>query len=162
MLFRELLNCNWKNPDKEQLAPNVCRLIRRTNDVSVVVFISKHTLISTHEKQYELAITKKITKCFRHVCPMQMTSWVCTEILQRKTCSQRVMVIEHFVQIAYYCYKHNDLHCALNITIALGSACIRGLRQTWAEVDKKVSPVVDLGLHFAPPQRRGLVKLIRF
>ena len=30
---RELLNCNWKNRDKEKLAPNVCRLIRRTNEV---------------------------------------------------------------------------------------------------------------------------------
>lgn len=30
---RELLNCNWKKPDKEKLSPNVCRLIHRTNDV---------------------------------------------------------------------------------------------------------------------------------
>lgn len=69
----------------------------------------------------------------------QMTSWVSTEILQRRTPGQRAVVIEHFIQIAYYCYKHNDLHCALNITIALGSACIKSLRQTWNEVDKKVS-----------------------
>ena len=68
-----------------------------------------------------------------------MTSWVATEILQRKTPSQRAMVIEHFIQIANYCYKHNDLHCSLNITIALGSACIKSLRLTWNEVDKKVS-----------------------
>ena len=30
---RELLNCNWKKRDKEKVAPNVCRLIRRTNEV---------------------------------------------------------------------------------------------------------------------------------
>lgn len=70
-----------------------------------------------------------------------MTSWVSTEILRRKTPSQRAMVIENFVQIANFCYKHNDLHCALNITIALGSACIKSLRHTWSEVDKKVSMV---------------------
>ena len=29
----ELLNCNWKKKDKEELAPNVCRMIRRTNEV---------------------------------------------------------------------------------------------------------------------------------
>lgn len=68
----------------------------------------------------------------------QMTSWVSTEILQRKTSSLRAVVIEHFIQIANYCYKHNDLHCALNITIALGSSCIKSLKQTWSEVDKKV------------------------
>jgi len=33
VLCRELLNCNWKSRDKEKLAPNVCRLIRRTNEV---------------------------------------------------------------------------------------------------------------------------------
>lgn len=70
---------------------------------------------------------------------VQMTSWVATEILQRRTPSQRAVVIEHFIQIANFCYKHNDLHCALNITIALGSACIKSLRLTWNEVDKKVS-----------------------
>jgi len=68
-----------------------------------------------------------------------MTCWVSTEILERKTPSQRATVIEHFIEIANACYKHNDLHCALNITIALGSACIRSLRLTWAEVNKKVS-----------------------
>jgi hypothetical protein len=46
-------------------------------------------------------------------------------------------VIENFVQIALYCYRHNDLHCSLNITIALSSSIIRGLRKTWEEVDKK-------------------------
>ena len=33
VLCRELLNCNWKSRDKEKLAPNVSRLIRRTNEV---------------------------------------------------------------------------------------------------------------------------------
>jgi hypothetical protein len=46
-------------------------------------------------------------------------------------------VIENFIQIALYCYRHNDLHCSLNITIALSSSIIRGLRKTWEEVDKK-------------------------
>ena len=32
---RELLNCNWKKKDKEAMAPNLWRLIRRTNAVSV-------------------------------------------------------------------------------------------------------------------------------
>ena len=32
---RELLNCNWKKKDKETMAPNLWRLIRRTNAVSV-------------------------------------------------------------------------------------------------------------------------------
>ena len=31
---RELLNVNWKKPDREKKAPNVTRLIRRTNEVS--------------------------------------------------------------------------------------------------------------------------------
>eukprot|EP00731_Ephydatia_muelleri_P006566 Em0003g814a len=30
----ELLNCNWKKGDKDRLAPNVCRLIRRTNELT--------------------------------------------------------------------------------------------------------------------------------
>ena len=68
-----------------------------------------------------------------------MTSWVSTEILTRETPSQRARVIENFVQIAHHCYAHNDFHCALNITIALRSACIKSLRQTWEEVEKKVS-----------------------
>lgn len=66
-----------------------------------------------------------------------MTSWVSTEILSRETPSQRAAVIENFIKIATYCYKHNDMHCALNITIALGSACIKCLRHTWEEVDKR-------------------------
>ena len=68
-----------------------------------------------------------------------MTSWVSTEILSRETPSQRARVIENFIQIAHHCYSHNDFHCALNITIALGSACIKSLRHTWEEVEKKVS-----------------------
>lgn len=68
-----------------------------------------------------------------------MTSWVCTEILTRDTPAARAMVIEHFVQIALHCYKHNDMHCALNITVALASSSIKGLSKTWEEVDKKVS-----------------------
>lgn len=95
---RELLNVNWKKPNREEKAPNVCRLIRRTNE---------------------------------------MTSWVCTEILVRDSPSSRATVVEHFIQIALYCYRHNDLHCSLNITIALSSSIIRGLRKTWEEVDKK-------------------------
>jgi hypothetical protein len=95
---RELLNVNWKKPDREEKAPNVTRLIRRTNE---------------------------------------MTSWVCTEILVRESASSRATVIENFIQIALYCYRHNDLHCSLNITIALSSSIIRGLRKTWEEVDKK-------------------------
>ena len=71
----------------------------------------------------------------------QMTSWVCTEILVRESASSRATVIEHFIQIALYCYRHNDLHCSLNITIALSSSIIRGLRKTWEEVDKKVGGV---------------------
>ena len=67
-----------------------------------------------------------------------MTSWVSTEILSRETPSQRARVIENFVQIAYHCYSHNDFHCALNITIALRSACIRSLRHSWDDVEKKV------------------------
>ena len=67
-----------------------------------------------------------------------MTSWVCTEILIRETPSSRATVIEHFIQIALYSYRHNDLHCSLNITIALSSSIIRGLCKTWEEVDKKV------------------------
>ena len=67
-----------------------------------------------------------------------MTSWVSTEILSHETPQQRARVIENFVQIAHHCYNHNDFHCALNITIALGSACIKSLRQTWEEVEKKV------------------------
>lgn len=35
-LARELLNCNWKKPNKEKLSPNLCRLIRRTNDVIII------------------------------------------------------------------------------------------------------------------------------
>ena len=71
-----------------------------------------------------------------------MTSWVCTEILTRETPSSRATVIEHFIQIALYCYRHNDLHCSLNITIALSSSIIRGLWKTWEEVDKKVNDAV--------------------
>ena len=67
-----------------------------------------------------------------------MTSWVCTEILSRDSASSRATVIENFIQIALYCYRHNDLHCSLNITIALSSSIIKGLRKTWDEVDKKV------------------------
>ena len=67
-----------------------------------------------------------------------MTSWVSTEILSHETPQQRARVIENFVQIAHHCYNHNDFHCALNITIALGSACIKSLRHTWDEVEKKV------------------------
>ena len=67
-----------------------------------------------------------------------MTSWVSTEILSHVTPQQRARVIENFVQIAHHCYNHNDFHCALNITIALGSACIKSLRHTWEEVEKKV------------------------
>lgn len=70
---------------------------------------------------------------------LQMTSWVCTEILTRDTPAARATVIEHFVQIALHCYKHNDMHCALNITVALASSSIKGLSKTWEEVDKKVS-----------------------
>lgn len=33
---RELLSCNWKKPNKEEVSPNVCRLIRRTNDVCMI------------------------------------------------------------------------------------------------------------------------------
>ena len=33
VILSELLNCNWKKGDKDRLAPNVCRLIRRTNEV---------------------------------------------------------------------------------------------------------------------------------
>ena len=68
----------------------------------------------------------------------QMTSWVCTEILTRDSPSSRATVIEHFIQIAHYCFQHNDLHCSLNVTFALSSSIIRGLRKTWDEVDKKV------------------------
>lgn len=67
-----------------------------------------------------------------------MTSWVSTEILSHETAQQRARVIENFVQIAHHCYNHNDFHCALNITIALGSACIKSLKNTWEEVEKKV------------------------
>ena len=70
---------------------------------------------------------------------LQMTSWVCTEILTRDTPAARATVIEHFVQIALHCYKHNDMHCALNITVALASSSIKGLSKTWEEVDRKVS-----------------------
>ncbi len=68
----------------------------------------------------------------------QMTSWVCTEILSRETPESRATVIEHFVQVATYCYRHNDMHCALNITIALSCSAIKGLSRTWEVVDKKV------------------------
>jgi len=68
-----------------------------------------------------------------------MTSWVCTEILTRDTPAARATVIEHFIQIARHCYNHNDMHCALNITVALASSSIKGLSKTWEEVDKKVS-----------------------
>ncbi len=66
-----------------------------------------------------------------------MTSWVSTEILSQESPSQRASVIENFIRIATYCHQHNDMHCSLNITIALGSACIKSLKQTWEEVDKK-------------------------
>jgi len=72
-----------------------------------------------------------------------MTSWVCTEILTRDTPAARAMVIEHFVQIALHCYKHNDMHCALNITVALASSSIKGLSKTWEEVDRKVSRITS-------------------
>ena len=75
------------------------------------------------------------------VCPLQMTSWVCTEILVRDTPSSRAMVIVNFIQIALYCYRHNDFHCSLNIAIALSSSIIRGLHKTWEEVDKKVCDI---------------------
>lgn len=94
----ELLNCNWKKSDKERLAPNVCRLIRRTNE---------------------------------------LTSWVCTEVLSQDTPQARANVIELFIDVAKYCYSHNDFHCSLNITIALKSSAVKGLAKTWALVDKK-------------------------
>ena len=75
----------------------------------------------------------------KHTYLFQMTSWVCTEILTRDTPAARATVIEHFVQIALHCYKHNDMHCALNITVALASSSIKGLSKTWEEVDRKVS-----------------------
>lgn len=71
-----------------------------------------------------------------------MTSWVCTEILTRDTPAARATVIEHFVQIATHCYNHNDMHCALSITVALASSSIKGLTKTWEEVDKKVSNLI--------------------
>ncbi len=39
--YRELLNCNWKKKDKEALSPNVCRLIKQTNEVRLLNEIMK-------------------------------------------------------------------------------------------------------------------------
>ena len=41
---RELLNCNWKKKDKEALSPNVCRLIKQTNEVRLLNEVMKPLL----------------------------------------------------------------------------------------------------------------------
>ena len=42
LLSSELLNVNWKKPDREMKAPNVCRLIRRTNEVRVCTCVHEY------------------------------------------------------------------------------------------------------------------------
>ena len=69
----------------------------------------------------------------------QMTSWVCTEILSRESPSARATVIEHLINMARTCYRHNDMHCALSITLALKSTPIKRLTKTWDSVDRRVS-----------------------
>ena len=64
---------------------------------------------------------------------------VCTEILIRKSLSTRATVIEHLINIARTCYRHNDMHCALSITLALKSTPIKRLTKTWDSVDRRVS-----------------------
>ena len=69
----------------------------------------------------------------------QMTSWVCTEILSRESPSARATVIEHLINMARTCFRHNDMHCALSITLALKSTPIKRLTKTWDSVDRRVS-----------------------
>lgn len=94
----ELLHCNWKKKDKDILAPNVCRMFRRTNE---------------------------------------MTSWICTEVLTRDTPAARAIVLEHFINMAMICYKHNDMHCALCITVALCCTPIKRLAKSWDCLERK-------------------------
>ena len=67
-----------------------------------------------------------------------MTSWICTEVLSRETVAARAVVLENFIQIGWICYKHNDMHCAMNIALALSSTSVKRLSKTWDTVEKKV------------------------
>jgi hypothetical protein len=68
----------------------------------------------------------------------QLTSWICTEVLSRETVGGRSAVIENFIMIAWNCYKHNDMHNALSVTLALSSSCIKRLSKSWDALDRKV------------------------
>ena len=67
-------------------------------------------------------------------------------------------VIEHLINMAHTCYRHNDMHCALSITLALKSTPIKRLTKTWDSVDRRVSGglawYTDRHVHFAE-QRDG-------
>ena len=65
-----------------------------------------------------------------HLYVSQMTSWVCTEILSRESPSARATVIEHLINMARTCFRHNDMHCALSITLALKSTPIKRLTKS--------------------------------
>ena len=68
----------------------------------------------------------------------QMTSWICTEVLTRDTPAARAVVLEHFINMAMICYKHNDMHCALCITVALCCTPIKRLAKSWDCLERKV------------------------
>ncbi|XP_065829942.1 ras-specific guanine nucleotide-releasing factor RalGPS2-like [Oscarella lobularis] len=66
-----------------------------------------------------------------------VTFWTQRELLGTESVKSRVEVLRHFIKIAKKLYELNDLHSMMAVVLALQSAPIHRLIQTWRQVPNK-------------------------
>ena len=69
----------------------------------------------------------------------QTTRWVVREVLTPQLPRQRAIMIEKFIRIAESCLEWKNFNTAFEVTLALQSAPVRRLHQTWQEVSQEVT-----------------------
>ena len=69
----------------------------------------------------------------------QTTRWVVKEVLTPQLPRQRAIMIEKFIRIAETCLECKNFNTVFEVTLALQSAPVRRLHQTWQEVSQEVT-----------------------
>lgn len=80
--------------------------------------------------------------------------WVLNEILYSdvETSSNRAKIIEHFIDIAHYCFKCKNYSSMFAILEGLDNTSIRRLKQTWKLVNAKKNELFIQLIKFNDPE----------
>ena len=121
-VYRELLNVNWKKPDREMMAPNVCHLIRRTNEVRskyACLNQTKHFLIVRNSILSKQILSSTKIWCYIHTCTVYIrmftivrTLWLCnTLLLQNLSIPDTLGTEESVLKLIREVSSHQRLLC---------------------------------------------------